>query len=129
MDNRFRVTFYLILTSLLFITTLKCTPFPRQTKQKIEFIRKILNSDIRFEKIKKISIRDNNNKELFYDFSVPENQNYIADGFIVHNCTYRMYLRRGKKDTRVAKLIDSPNLPDNETVFAISEAGLKDVEV
>jgi DNA repair protein RadA len=40
-----------------------------------------------------------------------------------------MYLRRGKKDTRVAKLIDSPNLPDNETVFMVTEGGLKDVEI
>ena len=54
--------------------------------------------------------------------------NYIANGFIVHNSTYRMYLRRGKQGSRVAKLIDSPNLPDNETVFFVTEKGVKDEE-
>ncbi len=98
----------------------------RQIKQKIEFIFKLLNSDIRFEKIRKISVSENKGKELFYDFSVPKKENYMANGFIVHNSTYRMYLRRGKKDSRVAKLIDSPNLPDNETVFYLTESGVRD---
>ncbi|MFH1521442.1 MAG: DNA repair and recombination protein RadA, partial [archaeon] len=93
----------------------------RQIKQKINFIFNLLNGDFRFEKIRKISVRDNKDKELFFDFSVPGNQNYIANGFVVHNCTYRMYLRRGKKDSRVCKLIDSPDLPDNETVFMIEK--------
>ena len=101
----------------------------RQVKQKIEFIFNLLNSDLRFEKIREIKIKDNANKELFYDFSVPSHENYVANGFIVHNSTYRIYLRRGKKDTRVAKLIDSPNLPDGETVFMVETGGLKDVEV
>ena len=53
----------------------------------------------------------------------------IGGNIVGHACTYRMYLRRGKKDSRVAKLIDSPNLPDNETVFMIETDGLKDVDV
>ncbi|MBT6734980.1 DNA repair and recombination protein RadA, partial [Candidatus Woesearchaeota archaeon] len=43
-----------------------------------------------------------------------------------HASTYRMYLRRGKKGSRVAKLIDSPNLPDDETIFYVSDAGIVD---
>ncbi len=53
----------------------------------------------------------------------------IGGNIVGHACTYRMYIRRGKKDTRVAKLIDSPNLPDGETVFSIEGDGLKDVEI
>jgi DNA repair protein RadA len=37
-----------------------------------------------------------------------------------------MYLRRGKQGSRVAKLIDSPNLPDNECVYFVSDAGVVD---
>jgi len=40
-----------------------------------------------------------------------------------------MYFRRGKKDSRVAKLIDSPNLPDSETLFFVSAKGVIDGEV
>lgn len=65
---------------------------------------------------------------MFYDFSVPLNKNYIADGFVVHNSTFRMYIRKGKKGSRVAKLIDSPNLPDNECVFFVGAKGVNDDE-
>ena len=34
------------------------------------------------------------------------------------------YLRRGKAGSRVAKLIDSPNLPEGETVFFVTTHGL-----
>ncbi len=51
----------------------------------------------------------------------------IGGNIVAHASTYRVYLRRGRKDTRVAKLIDSPNLPDNETVFMVTTDGLKDV--
>jgi len=98
----------------------------RQLKQKIDFIFNLLNSDLRFEKIREIKTKDNKGKELFYDFSVLSHENYVANGFVVHNSTYRMYLRRGKKDSRVAKLIDSPNLPDSETFFFLTEAGIRD---
>lgn len=53
----------------------------------------------------------------------------IGGNIVGHACTYRMYIRRGKKDSRVAKLIDSPDLPDDETVFMIETGGLRDIDV
>jgi DNA repair protein RadA len=53
----------------------------------------------------------------------------IGGNIVGHACTYRMYLRRGKKDSRVCKLIDSPDLPDNETVFMIETSGLRDIDI
>jgi DNA repair protein RadA len=50
----------------------------------------------------------------------------IGGHIVGHASTYRIYLRRGKKDSRVAKMIDSPNLPDNETIFFVGEAGIID---
>ena len=50
----------------------------------------------------------------------------IGGHIVGHASTYRLYLRRGKKDSRVAKLIDSPNLPDNETIYFVSNAGIVD---
>ena len=50
----------------------------------------------------------------------------IGGNIVGHASTYRIYFRRGKKDSRVAKLIDSPNLPDNETVFFLTDSGIKD---
>lgn len=51
----------------------------------------------------------------------------IGGHIVGHNSTFRIYLRRGKKGTRVAKLIDSPCLPDGECAFQVTEEGLKDV--
>jgi DNA repair protein RadA len=51
----------------------------------------------------------------------------IGGHVVAHNSTFRIYLRRGKKGTRVAKLIDAPNLPDAEAVFMIDEKGVMDV--
>jgi DNA repair protein RadA len=53
----------------------------------------------------------------------------IGGNIVGHASTFRLYLRRSKKDTRVAKMIDSPNLPENETVFQVTEGGLKDVDI
>jgi DNA repair protein RadA len=50
----------------------------------------------------------------------------IGGHIVGHASTYRIYLRRGKKDSRVAKLIDSPDLPDNETIFFVTDKGIID---
>ncbi|HLD10955.1 MAG TPA: DNA repair and recombination protein RadA, partial [Candidatus Nanoarchaeia archaeon] len=44
-----------------------------------------------------------------------------------HASTYRIYLRRGKKGTRVAKLVDAPALPEGEAIFEVTNEGIKDV--
>lgn len=53
----------------------------------------------------------------------------IGGHIVAHASTFRIYLRKGRKGTRVAKLIDAPNLPDGECVFEVIESGLKDTEV
>jgi DNA repair protein RadA len=50
----------------------------------------------------------------------------IGGHIVAHSSTYRMYLRRGKAGSRVAKMIDSPNLPDNEAQFFVTPAGVRD---
>lgn len=52
----------------------------------------------------------------------------IGGNIVGHASTYRIYLRRGKKGSRVAKLVDSPNLPDNEAQFYLTEDGVVDKE-
>ncbi len=43
-----------------------------------------------------------------------------------HTATFRLYLRKSKGEKRVARLVDSPNLPDGEAVFSVTMEGLKD---
>ncbi|MHA2315787.1 MAG: DNA repair and recombination protein RadA [Candidatus Hermodarchaeia archaeon] len=55
--------------------------------------------------------------------------NKPAGGHVMaHACTHRVYLRRGSKGTRLAKVIDSPYLPENSTRFKITEKGIEDVQ-
>ena len=52
----------------------------------------------------------------------------IGGNIVAHNSTYRVYLRRGKKGTRVAKLVDAPDLADNETIFQVTESAIIDAD-
>ena len=51
----------------------------------------------------------------------------IGGHVVAHASTFRIYLRKGKKGSRVAKLIDAPNLPDGEVNFVVEKGGLKDI--
>lgn len=51
----------------------------------------------------------------------------IGGHVVAHASTFRIYLRKGKKGSRVAKLIDAPNLADGECNFMVEEHGLKDL--
>ncbi len=62
-----------------------------------------------------------NPAQMFGDPTTP-----IGGNILGHASTYRIYLRRGKQGSRVAKLVDSPNLPDNECIYWITEAGVCD---
>ncbi|HEV2231353.1 MAG TPA: DNA repair and recombination protein RadA [Thermoplasmata archaeon] len=48
-------------------------------------------------------------------------------GYIVaHAATYRVYLRKSKPPRRIARLIDSPNLPEGEAVFSLTGEGIRE---
>ncbi len=51
----------------------------------------------------------------------------IGGHIVAHASTYRLYLRRGKKGTRVAKMIDSPSLPEGEATFVLDISGVRDI--
>lgn len=51
----------------------------------------------------------------------------IGGHIVGHNSTYRVYLRKGKKGSRVAKMVDAPQLPESEAIFMVTEGGIVDV--
>lgn len=51
----------------------------------------------------------------------------IGGHIVGHASTFRIYLRKGKKGSRVAKLVDSPNLAEGEAPFQVELGGIKDV--
>jgi DNA repair protein RadA len=50
----------------------------------------------------------------------------IGGTIVGHTSTFRIYLRKGKAGKRIARLVDSPNMPEGEAVFVVTEEGIKD---
>lgn len=50
----------------------------------------------------------------------------IGGHIVGHTSTFRIYLRKSKGGKRIARLIDSPHLPEGEGVFMVTEHGLED---
>jgi len=50
----------------------------------------------------------------------------IGGHIVGHTATFRLYLRKSKGGKRIARLIDSPHLPEGEAVFSVSELGIRD---
>jgi DNA repair protein RadA len=50
----------------------------------------------------------------------------IGGNIVGHTATFRIYLRKGKAGKRIARLIDSPYLPEGETVIQLAEDGILD---
>ncbi len=50
----------------------------------------------------------------------------IGGNIVGHTATYRVYLRRSKPPHRIARLVDSPNLPEGEAVFSVTGEGIRD---
>jgi len=50
----------------------------------------------------------------------------IGGHIVGHTATFRVYLRKSKGPKRIARLIDSPHLPEGEAVFTITEKGVRD---
>ncbi|TPX30879.1 hypothetical protein SmJEL517_g05650 [Synchytrium microbalum] len=50
----------------------------------------------------------------------------IGGNIMAHASTTRLYLRKGRGDTRICKIYDSPCLPESEAVFGILANGIGD---
>ena len=50
----------------------------------------------------------------------------IGGNIVGHTATFRIYLRKSKGGKRIARLVDSPNLPEGEAAFAVEMDGLKE---
>jgi len=60
---------------------------------------------------------------LFGDPTAPVGGNVVG-----HATKTRLYLRKSKGEKRVARLVDSPSLPDGEAIYSITEDGIGDAK-
>uniref|UniRef100_A0A3B4WGK1 RAD51 recombinase n=1 Tax=Seriola lalandi dorsalis TaxID=1841481 RepID=A0A3B4WGK1_SERLL len=52
----------------------------------------------------------------------------IGGNIMAHASTTRLYLRKGRGETRICKIYDSPCLPEAEAMFAINADGVGDAK-
>jgi len=50
----------------------------------------------------------------------------VGGHIVGHTATYRIYMRKSKAGKRIARLVDSPSLPEAECVITVSEEGIRD---
>ena len=51
----------------------------------------------------------------------------VGGHILAHASHTRVYLRKSKGERRIARIVDSPLLPESETVFAITSDGIVDI--
>ncbi|WKX98153.1 hypothetical protein Q1695_013664 [Nippostrongylus brasiliensis] len=52
----------------------------------------------------------------------------IGGHILAHASTTRIMLKKGRGETRIAKIYDSPDMPENEATFAITNGGIVDAK-
>ena len=50
----------------------------------------------------------------------------VGGHVLAHASTFRIYLKKSKAGSRIARLVDSPNLPEGEAKFFVTAEGLRD---
>ncbi|KAK0914846.1 RecA recombinase Rhp51 [Friedmanniomyces endolithicus] len=56
----------------------------------------------------------------------PDPKKPIGGNIIAHASTTRLSLKKGRGETRICKIYDSPCLPESDCMFAITEEGIQD---
>jgi len=55
-----------------------------------------------------------------------DNLKAIGGNIMAHASTTRIKFRKGRGETRIAKVVDSPCLPEDQATFAITSEGITD---
>lgn len=66
---------------------------------------------------------DSNISDMFFDDPIAPVRGHI----LAHISHTRIYLRKSNGERWIARIVDSPLLPESETVFAITGEGIVDV--
>jgi DNA repair protein RadA len=94
---------------------------PRQ-----QLLNKHLHELLRFADIYNAAIVVTNQVSSRPDILFGDPTRPIGGNIVAHAATYRLYLRKSKPPKRIARLIDSPNLPEGEAVYSLTTDGIRE---
>ena len=89
-------------------------------------INKHLHDALRFGDLNNAVIMITNQVQVRPDAFFGDPTRPIGGHIMGHTATFRIYLRKSKGEKRIARLVDSPNLPEAEAVFSVSKVGIRD---
>jgi DNA repair protein RadA len=89
-------------------------------------INKHLHDALRFGDLNKAVVMLTNQVQVRPDAFFGDPTRPIGGHIVGHTATFRLYLRKSKGEKRIARLVDSPNLPEAEAVFSVSLVGIRD---
>ncbi len=94
---------------------------PRQQK-----LNKHMNTLLRLANAHNIAVLVTNQVMSNPDQMFGDPTKAIGGHIVAHNSAVRLYLRKSKKDKRIARLVDSPYMPEGEAVFKVKDQGIID---
>ncbi len=89
-------------------------------------INKHLHDALRFGDLNNAAVMITNQVQVRPDAFFGDPTRPIGGHIVGHTATFRIYLRKSKGEKRIARLVDSPNLPEAEAVFTVTKAGIRD---
>ncbi|RLG38356.1 MAG: DNA repair and recombination protein RadA [Candidatus Alkanophagales archaeon] len=89
-------------------------------------INKHLHDALRFAYLNNAAVMVTNQVHARPDAFFGDPTKPIGGHVLGHTVTFRVYLRKSKGEKRIARLVDSPNLPEAEVVFAVKPEGVRD---
>jgi DNA repair protein RadA len=89
-------------------------------------LNKHLHALLQFADLNKAAVAVTNQVAAKPDAFFGDPTRAIGGHVLGHTSTFRLYLRKSKGNRRIARLIDSPNLPEGEAVITIIEDGVRD---
>ena len=89
-------------------------------------INKHLHDALRFGDLNNAVVMITNQVQVRPDAFFGDPTRPIGGHIVGHTATFRVYLRKSKGEKRIARLVDSPNLPEGEAVFSVTKSGIRD---
>jgi DNA repair protein RadA len=89
-------------------------------------INKHLHDALRFGDLNSAVVMITNQVQVRPDAFFGDPTRPIGGHIVGHTATFRLYLRKSKGEKRIARLVDSPSLPEAEAVFSVSSVGIRD---
>jgi DNA repair protein RadA len=93
-----------------------------------QLLNRFMHDLLRVAELYEVAIVITNQVQAQPDIMFGDPTKPVGGHVVAHAVTYRIYLKKSKKNIRIAMIIDSPEHPPGEAVFTITKDGISDPE-